>query len=113
MDYRLAQQDKTAMAGIGYAQNAQSVEVSTPIRDRISANEQLLSELHNQIDLLEKRLDTVTTPVAPTPAQTQTGNPAPRSQPNSSHVSGRLDILNEGYMHAIGRLSALRDRVEL
>lgn len=82
------------------------------IRDGISQTEQLVSELHASIASLESRLDTVLTPAPPT-------TPAPNAAQNgkmasgSSHVDGRLEILNEAMMQAISRLTILRQRVEV
>ena|ERR1019366_557673 len=84
--------------------------VSSPVRDAISGNESWLSDLHNAVDRLEQRLDTILTPVPP---QTANGvNPATQGPP-VSHVQGRLRILNEGYNGLMERLSRLHDRIEL
>ncbi len=84
-------------------------ESGSPIRDCVGAAEQSLSELHNVIDGLEKRLDTVLTPMPPTGAGTNATQP----QPVTSHVRGRLIILNDGYQHATQRLHDLIRRVEI
>jgi hypothetical protein len=81
------------------------------IRDGISQTEQLVSELHTSIAALESRLDTVLTPAAPTPASNAAQNNKLASV--SSHVDGRLGILNEAMMQAISRLTILRQRVEV
>lgn len=83
---------------------------SSPVRDRISQAEQIMSESHAALDALEQRLDTILTPVPPSPANAASAQPA--SQPKS-HVAGRLELLNEGYSHLIYRLNALRGRIEL
>ncbi len=84
-------------------------ESASPIRDSVTASEQILSELHNVIDQFEKRLDTVLLPVPPQGAGTSGAVPTPAT----SHVRGRLLILNEGYIHAAARLRDLIRRVEV
>lgn len=84
-------------------------ESASRIRDGISAAEQELSQVHSAIDRLEKRLDTILTPVPPS---TLSGNANKASQP-SSHVMGRIELLNEGFQHATSRLRALTLRVEV
>lgn len=81
----------------------------TAIRDRITGAESLMSDLHNAIDALEKRLDTVLIPVPPA---TGSGQGAGPSAP-ISHVRGRLELLNEGTSHAIQRLQQLAQRVDV
>lgn len=85
------------------------VDSGSPIRDSMSATEQILSDLHNTIDQLEKRLDTV---LMPTPPSSGTTTKA-QDQPVTSHVRGRLLILNDGYNHATARLRDLMLRVEV
>lgn len=97
-------------AGAAVNRPATVNESGSQIRDGISLGEQLLSEVHEQINALENRLDTVLTPTPPTPAGATT-QPAP--MPVVSHVRGRVTILNEGWKHAIDRLAALRARVEV
>lgn len=91
-------------------QNAADTGSGSPIRDSVTAAEQILSELHNTIEQFEKRLDTVLTPQPPTPSGI--GNAA-TPQPPISHVRGRLNILNEGYIHAMARLRDLMRRIEI
>jgi len=105
---------------MGYGQDtpvARGLAVGTPIdetrsaiRDGLSNSEQLLSELHGAIDVLEKRLDTVLVPTPPsTSPLAQTSAPALLS----SQVRGRIDIMNEGYLHANARLRALMARIDV
>lgn len=86
-------------------------ESASAIRDGIGLSEQLLSELHERINQLESRLDTVLVPVGPTPNMPATNAKTPI--PTVSHLRGRVGILNEGWQHAIERLSNIRARVEL
>lgn len=88
-----------------------SPESSSPIRDAVSHDEQILSAVHEAISLLEKRLDTVLTPVPPQPSNTL--NPDRATAPICSHLHGRMRILNEGYEDAVRRLHALSVRIEI
>lgn len=98
---------QSAMIGNG----AMASESSSPIRDRICSAEQWLSDLHMAVDNLEKRLDTVLSPVPPqVPATTNQTAPV---GPPKSHVQGRLEILNEGFNHLCMRLNHLHSRIEL
>ncbi len=85
-------------------------ESASVIRDGVSNSEQTLSELHDVISGLERRLDTVLTPTAPATASSATPN---KPQPMLSHLAGRLSIVNEGSQHAIARLRDLMRRVEV
>lgn len=87
-----------------------SVDSASPIRDGVTQSEQFLSEIHECIDALEKRLETVLTPQPPMPAG---GNAVQKSQPLASHLSGRMAILNEGFSHVSSRLRELCRRVEI
>lgn len=91
--------------------NVANEATSSPIRDGIGYAEQTLSELHQTISHLEKRLETVLSPVPPTVASQ--GNKAGPTGPPASHVHGRLVILNEGYAQAVRRLRDLAQRVEV
>lgn len=97
-----------------YAGNAAatSVEESASwIRDATTQSEQFLSDLHEQLNHLERRLDTVLTPSAPAPT---TNSVQPKGSTNAgSHLRGRVVILNEGWQHAIERLAQLRNRIEI
>lgn len=84
---------------------------SSPARDRLSTAESWLSESHQALDGLEKRLDTILTPVPP--AATTGAMGTQTSAPSHSHVVGRLVILNEGYEHLVLRMRRLIERVEL
>lgn len=80
------------------------------IRDAVSGNEQILSELHETISRLEGRLDPALTPVPP---QTSGTNSQVPNGPPCSHVTVRLGALNDGYRHAVQRLRELIQRVEV
>jgi hypothetical protein len=92
-----------------YAKQAEPL-TSSQARDRISSAEQWLSDLNNIVDGLEKRLDTILTPVPPSGVG-NAASPTP-TQPKS-HVVGRLDILCEGYSHLASRIQHLSNRIEL
>ncbi len=93
-----------------YAKQAEPTP-SSQARDRISSAEQWLSDLNNLVDGLEKRLDTILTPVPPSTIGGTGGSPTP--QQLKSHVVGRLDILCEGYSHLASRIQHLSNRIEL
>jgi hypothetical protein len=80
------------------------------IRDAIGAAEERTSQLHEIIERLEGRLDTVLTPSAPTPA---TLSNAKQPEPNRSHVLGRMAGLNATIDAAAGRLARIIERVEI
>lgn len=82
------------------------------IRDAVTQSEQSLSEVHEQLDYLERRLDTALTPVGPSPA-TALSAPPKNAMPSGSHLRGRVMILNEGWQHAIERIAAIRQRIEI
>lgn len=86
-------------------------ESGSPVRDRLSASESWLSDLNMAIDNLEKRLDTILTPAMPSPPNA--ADPRAAVQRSQSHLQGRLEILNEGFAHMVGRLNHLHSRVEL
>lgn len=86
-------------------------ETASRIRDGVGYAEQTLSELHETISQLERRLDTVLVPVPPSVAS-QGVQSRPAGQP-ASHVHGRLVILNEGYAEAVRRLRDLAQRVDV
>lgn len=96
-------------SGLGNLTSKQA-ESGSPIRDRISAAESWLSDLHMAVDNLEKRLDTVLAPVPPANPSTTAVQPPQRPQ---SHVQGRLEILNDGFAHLCARLNHLHLRIEL
>lgn len=113
MDY-----NKGVQLGSGYAGNlaqtsaVEALESASWIRDATSQSEQLLSDLHEQLNRLEQRLDTVLTPSAPSPATTNSVAPK-NPTPIGSHLRGRVAILNEGWQHAIERINQLRSRIEI
>lgn len=86
-------------------------ESPSRLRDGVGGTEQLLSDVHEAINVLEKRLDTVLTPAPPTVNQLQQN--AKQMTPMGSHLSGRVLILNEGFGHAVARLRELAQRVEV
>ena len=73
-------------------------ESASLIRDLLTAQEQLLSELHDAMTRLEKRLDTVLTPASP-----ERVPDAKISSTGGSLINTRLVILNEGFSHNIQR----------
>ena len=83
---------------------------ASKVRDAITAAEQFQSEIHEHITLLEKRVDTVLRPGPPQQAGAVGGN---TPQPICSHVTGRLNLLNEGLHGIVLRLRELRERVEV
>jgi len=84
-------------------------ESASAIRDAVTHAEALLSELHEAISALDRRLETVLTPAPP---QTATNSPS-KTGSVGSHLRGRVLILNEGWQHAVERISQLRQRVEV
>jgi hypothetical protein len=104
-----------AVYGAGPMDARTATEVPTPdnsrIRDGVSAAEQALSALHEMISHLEKRLETVLSPMPSQPANV--ANAGTPTGPPRSHVTGRLSILNEGFGHAIQRLNELGGRIEV
>lgn len=112
MDYSNQNQQKSYAIGHQYPADALTKAVeptSTPIRDKVSQAEQLLSELHEAINSLESRFDTALSPMPPSTTNAAASTPTPPM----SHVLGRLQILNDGYEHAIHRLRTLAKRCEL
>lgn len=83
-------------------------ESSSKIRDAISATEQSVGELHDAITAIEKRLDTILTPVAP-----EVGVTNGAGTTNTSHMHGRVVEMNLGFAHAIDRLRSIYQRVEV
>jgi len=88
---------------------APSDESASKVRDQVSMTEQLLSELHEAISQLERRIEVALMPMPPTPAPT---GPNVNKQVGS-HLLGRVQILTEGFQSAVARIHALRQRVEL
>lgn len=112
MDYRATTQ--VASGYTGSVPLTQAVPTSSPensqIRDGVCQSESLLSEIHEALSALEKRLDTVLTPVPPS---TASANGNVKQGPPSSHLHGRIGILNEGFLHAVQRIHALHGRIEV
>ena len=104
----------TRYASVGYDREVSAPRDTPPessrIRDGVTASEQSLSDIHTAIDMLTKRLDTVLRPVPPS-AQSTASQKLPQSV--SSHLAGRVEILNEGFRAAIDRLHELHSRVEV
>lgn len=96
--------------GIGAGFIAPPTPDNSKIRDEITQGEQILSELHATIEQLERRLDTALTPVPPQPAGLDARNVQSSVK---SHLLGRVQMLNEGFAHAITRLNDIRTRIEL
>lgn len=86
-------------------------ESGSPIRDGIGLAEQSLSAIHEAISFLENRLDTVLSPVPPSPANVAAVGKLP--PPVTSHVHGRLVILNDGFAEAVRRVHGLMGRIEV
>lgn len=86
------------------------LESASRIRDGLGIAEERLSDLHAVIDSVERRLDTVLSPVAPATAPPRNG-----AEVNTigSHVTGRVQLLNEGFAHASARLRELTRRIEV
>lgn len=104
-------QERAMQAGTLGVPVSPEVESPSRIRDAVMTTEQALSALHEMISLLERRLDTVLRPVPPA-AQSNVAQGG-ATGPVCSHVTGRLNILNEGFIHAIGRLNELGGRIEV
>ena len=83
-------------------------ESASPIRDGITGAEEILSNVHEAINALERRLETVLTPAPPS-----TSPDTNKARQSSSHLTGRVLILNDGFMHAVQRLRDLARRVEV
>lgn len=107
------------IAGIGYAGQAatfttsnQPIESASQIRDAIGEVERLASCLHETMSHLESRLDTILTPVPPTPATLN--KQASEFSPACSSVLGRIYIANRMLLgDAVQRIADLRQRVEI
>lgn len=82
---------------------------SSLVRDGLTRAEQLCSELHEELNRLEQRLDTV---LRPLPPQGQAAGKQELPGP-VSHVVGRLHILIDGHNGAIARLRDLTARIEV
>jgi len=95
----------SAIAGLDESQSV--------IRDFVSYTEQTLSELHEAINVIEKRLETALSPVPPAAADTARSLPGKTGDRPVSHLAGRLMILNDGSQQAVARLRELARRVEL
>lgn len=115
-NWNTASANITTSVGVGAHNFGSSIQAPPPVespsrvRDEIGNAEQLLSSIHEAISSLDRRLDTVLKPEPPT-AQ---GNSNPvQASPVCSHVTGRLNILNEGLVGAIGRLQGLAQRIEV
>lgn len=80
------------------------------IRDGISRTEELLGDIHNAIDVIERRLDVVLQPTPPLPGA-PTG--VTKALPLGSHFLGRVVGLNDGFDAAVQRLRSLTQRVEV
>lgn len=84
--------------------------VNSAIRDGISNAEQALSNIHEAIARLENRLETALRPLPPSTAPAgNVGVPVS----HGSHITGRLNILNEGLINAAQRLADLESRIEV
>ena len=90
--------------------DAAGTPVNSAIRDGISNAEQALSNIHEAIARLENRLETALRPVPPSTAPT--GNVGVPTS-HGSHITGRLNILNDGLIGASQRLADLESRIEI
>jgi len=87
-----------------------STEPATKIRDGLGNLECYAQGIHDVIDALEKRLDTVLTPIPPMDAS-KAGNHDIR--PMESHVMSRVVNIQETISNAITRLHGVINRVEV
>ncbi len=81
------------------------------IRDTVTHIESLLSGLHIQVGVTEKRLDTVLESVPP--AVSQACNGAKEAQTNNSHLLERLYELGRSVEYLLNRLQDLTRRVQV
>lgn len=86
---------------------------NTRIRDRVTSLEIQMSDLHGLISSLERRLDTVVTPVPPSVASVGGVKADPIIGSPNSHLFDRLETLSRGVTEAQGRLSSLLSRIEV
>lgn len=114
MDYR---QNATSGTFIGNpvtittAQQGMPPESESKIRNVVGMTEELLQTLHASISHLESRLDTILTPIPPSPAAAGAG--AQKNEPMISHVLSRAVSVTQSLQDAISRVQSLRDRVEV
>lgn len=100
-----------SLSGPGSDYNsATAIEPASIIREVLNSGDHTLGELHEAITYLEKRLDTILTPMPPTNAGS--GTCAPNGPPASA-LTGRLALLNEGHRQAVQRLRDLMARIEV
>lgn len=110
MDYNRVGSAAAGTSNYPIDKQANEPDSASRIRDGIGKSEELLSELHETLNRFEKRFDTV---LLPSPPSTSTGLGGNTPTPVNSHVMGRIDILNEGYRHAIERIRDVMRRTEL
>ena len=108
MDYQ--RDHRPASTSLNAVPTAPPTDSPSRIRDSVSNTEQFLSNIHDAIGSLERRLDTVLAPAMPTGSSTPSSAQVAKS---SSHLFGRLDILNDGLSHAVARLNDIAQRVEV
>jgi hypothetical protein len=107
MDYRNAQTKPLGYSNV--EPTPPPVESPSRLRDLVSNTEQLLSGIHETLVMLEKRLDTVLSPASPVGS----GGGTAVNKALSSHLVGRIDILNDGLTDAIHRIQDITQRVEV
>lgn len=98
------------LARSGGAAQGQSPPSSSPIRDRITNAESLLSAIHDCISALEERLTPALEMAPPDPSAVPTGIPPHAA---SSQLSMRLMQHTQMLDAALQRLQGIMHRVEL
>lgn len=88
----------------------EQLESPSRIRDGVGNTEQVLSAIQESISMLERRLDAVLRPVPPSTAAVGAAN---SPQGACSHLTGRLEILNDGFLNVNHRLRELMARIEV
>ena len=84
------------------------------IRDQVTRAESLVEPLRKTLEDLEARLDTVITPLPPTPKSTLSAVSAIQmSEDGRSHLLGRLCDLNEQLLYLLDHITQLVGRVEV
>ena len=96
-------------AGVPLTQPSPAVDTPSKVRDGLTFIEAQASELHELISAVERRIETILTPLPPATDVNQKQG----GRPMMSHVFDRLTTLSETFTAAKMRLAALLDRVEL
>lgn len=90
--------------------NAPTDRSATAIRDALGMTDVFLQEVHEAINLIEARLDTVLLPTVPTPATTGSEQ---KLRASGSHVRDRVFMLNDGFSAAALRIRELARRIDV